>query len=373
MAASSLGMWRPGGFLAGWRGLWRFWVLVLVVLGAGSGVIEMLGPQPRPDMIAMGPVVHTDPLPAKPVPPDAKPAPANVQAHPTPQSKPPAVRPGRGTAGPIVDPDPSLQEPYPGGENLSLPRISEDGRAPMAIYAAGFDPSNLRPRVGLVIAGIGMSEAESLSAIKDLPEGVTLAFSPYASDVAHLLTAARITEHEYLLSIPMEPDGYPVNDPDDQHALMTSLPPAENLDRLRWVLSRLAGYVGVTNALGQMHGERLSDMSSQLDPVLAEVAHRGLLFVDARTGRPLLTDAWNRSVDVQIDADPVNPTTLDQRLNALTQTALEKGSALGLVSVPRPMTLTRVVAWINTLAEKGVALAPVSALVRPPAKQETGQ
>ncbi len=373
-------MLRSGGFLAGWRGLRRFWVLVLLVLSAGAGVIEMLGPQPQPEMVAMGPVTHTDPLPAKsvppamkPAPPAVKPVPANVPAHPEPQPKPPAMRPGRTTAGPIVDPDPSLQEPYPGGKNLSLPRISEDGRAPMATYAAGFDPSNLRPRVGILIAGIGMSQAESLSAIKDLPGGVTLVISPYASNISHLLEVARMTEHEYLLSIPMEPDGYPVNDPDDRHALMTSLPSTENLDRLRWVLSRLAGYVGVTNALGQMHGERLSDMPSQLNPVLTEVAHRGLLFVDARTGQPLLADAWNRSVDVQIDADPVDTATLDQRLDALTQMALEKGAALGLVSVPRPTTLARVAVWTNTLAEKGVALAPVSALVRPPAQQGTGQ
>lgn len=373
MAALPLGLWRSGGFLAGWRGLRRFWVLVLVVLGVVGGMVERLGPQAPPEMTAMGPVVRTDPLPARSAPPDAKPVPPKVEAHATPPPKPPAIQPGRATAGPIVDPDPSLQEPYPGGKDLNLPRLSEDGRAPMATYAAGFDPSSLRPRVGLIIAGIGMSEAESLSAIKDLPGGVTLAVSPYARDIGHLLEVARITEHEYLLSIPMEPDGYPVNDPDDRHALMTSLPPTENLGRLRWVLSRLAGYVGVTNALGQMHGERLSDMSSQLDPVLAEIAHRGLLFVDARTGRPLLADAWNRSVDIQIDADPVDPTTLDQRLNALTQMALQKGSALGLVSVPRPTTLTRVAAWTNTLAEKGVALAPVSALVRPPAKQGTGQ
>ena len=373
MAASPFGLWRPGGVLAGWRGLRRFWVVVMLVLAAGVGAIGMLGPQARPEMTVMGPVVRTDPLPAKPVPPVVKPAPPHAQAHATPQPKLPAIQPGRATAGPVGDPDPSLQEPYPGGKNASLPRISEDGRAPMAVYAAGFDPSSLRPRVGILIAGIGMSEAESLSAIKDLRGGVTLAFSPYASNVTHLLEAARITEHEYLLSIPMEPDGFPVNDPDDRHALMTSLTPAENLDRLRWVLSRLTGYVGVTNALGQMHGGRLSDMASQLDPVLAEVAHRGLLFVDARTGRPSLPDAWNRSVDVQIDADPVSETVLDQRLNALTKMALEKGAALGLVSVPRPMTLARVAAWTNTLAEKGVALAPVSALVRPPAKQETGQ
>ncbi len=243
----------------------------------------------------------------------------------------------------------------------------------MAVYAAGFDPSSLRPRVGLLIAGIGMSEAVSLSAIKDLPGGVTLAVSPYAGDIGHLLDAARMSEHEYLLAIPMEPQGYPVNDPDDRHALMTSLAPAENLDRLRWALSRLTGYVGVTTALGQMHGERLAGMPDQFGPVLEEVAHRGLLFVDARTGQLPAAWAWNRPVDLTIDDDPEDADALDRRLDALTHLALDKGSALGLVSLPRPVALARVAAWTNTLVAKGLALAPVSALVLPPAKQDTGK
>ena len=71
-----------------------------------------------------------------------------------------------------------------------------------------------------------MSEADSLAAIKSLPGGVTLAISPYAGNIDRLLAVARMTEHEYLLSLPMEPQGYPVNDPDDRHALMTSLSPS---------------------------------------------------------------------------------------------------------------------------------------------------
>ena len=240
----------------------------------------------------------------------------------------------------------------------------------MATYAAGFDPSSLRPRVGLLIAGIGMSEADSLAAIKDLPGGVTLAISPYAIDVSHLLDLARINQHEYLLSIPMEPQGYPANDPDGRHALMTSLTPSENLDHLRWALSRFTGYVGVTNALGQMRGERMSGMPDQFDAVLEKIAVRGLLFVDARTGQPVLPYVWNRSVDMVIDHDPVDPAVLDRRLDALSKMALDKGSALGIVSVPRPLTLARVAAWTTTLAARGLALAPVSALMLPPAKPE---
>jgi uncharacterized protein len=106
--------------------------------------------------------------------------------------------------------------------------------------------------------------------------------------------------------------------------------------------------------------------------VLDEASRRGLLFVDARIGQPPSTRAWTRSVDVMIDDDPVDAATLDKRLDTLTHIALDKGSALGLVSVPRQLTLARVAAWSNTLVGKGLALAPVSALVLPPAKQPDG-
>jgi polysaccharide deacetylase 2 family uncharacterized protein YibQ len=120
-----------------------------------------------------------------------------------------------------------------------------------------------------------------------------------------------------------------------------------------------------------MRGERLAEATDQLGSVLEEVGRRGLLFVDARTGQVPLPFAWHRSVDVAIDDDPVTAAALDQRLDALTHAALDKGSALGIVWVPRPVTLSRVLAWTNTLAAKGLALAPVSALMLPPAKPET--
>jgi len=335
---------------------------VTVALAIALGILEALGPPPSPAMttVKLAPR-HLASLPS------AAPAVAEVKAVGRFEAASPQLRPGRGIAGPIADPDPSMLEPYAGAPNLSLPRIGVGDRAPMSVYASGFDPSNVRPRVGMLIAGIGLSGSESSDAIKELPGGVTLAISPYARDM-HLLDVARLTEHEYLISVPMEPQGYPVNDPDDRHALMASVPTAENLDRLRWVLSRLTGYVGITNAFGPMAGERLLGVSDQLVSVLQEVRDRGLLFVDARSGQPALPLAWNRSVDVVIDDDPTDAATLDQRLDALTQSALGKGSALGLVRVPRPVTLAHVVAWTNTLAAKGLALAPVSALVLPPAR-----
>jgi uncharacterized protein len=338
-----------------------------------AGVLEVLGPPPGSTLRAGEPKGDADPLSAgqKKVGRDVKISNGGLQLAAKSVEHP--GRPGRGAPGPIADPDPSLLEPYSADPNLGLPRIAMDGRAPMSAYAAGFDPTSMRPRVGMLIAGIGMSETDSLAAMKNLPGGVSLVISPYASNIGHLLDVARLTEHEYLLSVPMEPQGYPVNDPDDRHALMTSLAPAENQERLRWVLSRLAGYVGVTNALGQMAGERLAAVPDQFGPMLEEVAHRGLLFVDARAGQPVLPYAWNRSVDMVIDSDPVDGPVLEQRLDALSRAALDKGSALGIVWVPRPLTLERVAAWTNTLVAKGLALAPVSALVLSPVKREAAK
>ena len=67
---------------------------------------------------------------------------------------------------------------------------------------------------------------------------------------------------------------------------------------------------------------------------------------------------------------PLDAATLDRRLDQLTRLALDKGSALGIASAPRPVTVERIAAWANTLGSKGLVLAPVSALVLPPAKQD---
>ena len=351
---------RPG--LSGWGGLAAFWLAVLLILGIGGGVLQALGPPPP----RTAPAKVASARPVVPPPSAAAPKPAVVVEHrPEP---PPANRPGRDTPGPTADPDPALLEPTPGSPSDLLPRVAADGRMPMQVYAAGFDRTSRRPRVGLLIAGIGLNEADSDRAVRDLPSAVTFAISAYANRVQRLLAAARLAEHEYLLSIPMEPVGFPMNDP-GQRALMTNLRVEDNMARLDWVLSRVAGYVGVTNALGAMRGERLSGQTEQMDPLLATIARRGLLYVDARPpgsgGAPALPHVWSRDVDLVVD-EPTGQ--IDQNLAELEHIARDKGSALGLAGAPQPVTVQRIAAWANGLMDRGIALAPVSALAVPPAE-----
>jgi polysaccharide deacetylase 2 family uncharacterized protein YibQ len=232
----------------------------------------------------------------------------------------------------------------------------------MQAYAGGFDRTTRRPRIGLILAGIGLNQADSLNAIRALPSGITLAVSPYATRLGPQLDAARISGHEYLLSLPMEPQGFPLNNAGD-HALMTGAEPAQNADRLDWALSRFAGYAGVTAALGMLRGERFAAAPDLMAPVLKDLASRGLFYVDARPGAGRMPGIWSADVDVVVD-DPATQADIDAKLAQLETLARRNGMALGLAGAPRPLTVDRLAAWANGLSDKGLILAPVSALVQ---------
>ena len=81
----------------------------------------------------------------------------------------------------------------------------------MQVYAQPFrPPPNNRPRIGLIVADIGLSAAQSEDAIRRLPRAIALAISPYAPQPEVLAALARERGMELLVSLPLEPAGYPV-------------------------------------------------------------------------------------------------------------------------------------------------------------------
>lgn len=356
------------------RALGLTWSAALALAAVGAGALAVLGP-PRP----AEPSRHAEaaaPDEHHPAPhaPDAAHASSGGHAAPAAhgpddhaaQAPPPPARPGRSEGSGIAAPDRALSEAatdVQGGG--ALPRIAPDGRAPMAVYARPFAPPPAgTPLVGLVIAGAGLNAGDTEDAARLLPGGVTFALSPYAAGLAKVQDALRAGGHEMLLSIPMEPQGYPANDPGPQ-ALLTGANDARNLRALNWALTRAEGYVGVTGALGTMRGERFAASAVQMAPVLDVLAARGLLYLEPRPGAAPPPGVWARGVDSVID-EPTTRRDIDTKLAALEQLARERGSAIGLIGAVRPVTIDRIGAWSGGLAARGVALAPVSALAQPP-------
>jgi polysaccharide deacetylase 2 family uncharacterized protein YibQ len=327
----------------GWVWLGLFWAFWLIVFAGGFGTLAVLGPPPEAQEASA-------PAPRAAAPPAPEPAPA-----------PPAPLPAMaaGEAAPQIDGrlgQPSAAAP--------LPRMGADGRMPMRVYARPFDRNDPRPRAALVVGGLGMNTALTEQAIQWLPLAVGLAFSPYALRPFPLIERARERGFETLVAIPMEPTGFPLNDP-GQQALLTGQDWAENARRLDWVLSRFSGHAGAIGALGPLRGERFAGLAEPHGQMQAVLAQRGLFYIDARPGAPPPTRAWGRGLDVVVD-EPATRAEIELRLAELERLARERGAALGYVGEASPVAITRIAAWAAGLESRGVVLAPPSALMRAP-------
>ena len=360
----------------GWSGSVRrslalFWGGIsgaVIILGA---VLQWLGPLEapvvKPPSVAehAAPVVHAPaPAPVLPPAPTAPPPPPIVVPKPPVVAAPLATRPP-GSA--IPAPSAALLEAAPNHDGAQLPRIGADGLLPSQAYAGGFDPTSKAPRIAILLADFGVSGQASEEAIRGLPAAVSFAVSPYGARTPGLLEAARARGHELLAVVPMEPSNFPLNDPGPE-ALLTGAAPLENARRLEWALSRFTGYVGVTAVLGRMHGDRFANAPELFSTMLEELARRGLLYVDPRTGgapprRPGMPAF--RAVDLVVDSPAVRA-EVDERLAQLERRAREGGVAIGLAEEATPMVVDRIAAWANSLPVRGFVLVPVSAIVAPP-------
>lgn len=335
-----------GGRWPGWRALAGFWLVVILVLGGGAGVLAWLGPPPAPPRVAAAPA----PV-AAPAPP-----PAAIPPRPPAAALPP----------PVPDPVPPMVEPDL-VENTAwglLPRSAPDGRSPMLVYSRPFDQRDGRPRVALIVGGLGMNASLSEQAIASLPPAAALAFNPYANFARPLIEQARNRGFETLLALPLEPTGFPLNDPGDR-ALLTVLPMGENLNRLEWLLARFPGHAGAVGALGPMRGERFAAAAEPYGAMQDVLGRRGLLYFDPRPGAAAPTRAIGRGADLVVD-EPATRGEIEAKLAQLERIARERGSALGYVGEASPVAVARIAAWAAALDGRGIALAPPSALVRIP-------
>jgi uncharacterized protein len=244
-----------------------------------------------------------------------------------------------------------------------LPRIGADGRKPMMVYARAYDrAADPRPKVAIVIGGLGFGKALTDAVLERLPVDVSLAFAPQGPEIAADVAAARSKGHEVLLEIPMESSERPTTNT-GLHTL-TINEDKKNARRMQWLMSRATGYAGLINTFG----DSFLATKDEAIFVMAETAKRGLFFVETGSSPESLAPkaagtmgAPFARADSLIDKAPSRE-AIDAELDALEATAKKRGVAIGVAGA-LPNTVDRVAAWIASLDAKGIALVPVSALV----------
>lgn len=381
-----------GATPAGGRGRWGMILAGLGVAAVVSLAVVWLAASPRMADQADGRAVEV------PLPPVGEPAPASPTSATTtgdPAKSQPHVEPltdvvpalpdqSNGLTVPAVTaaafatiplaapeaalpaaPEPALSEDTDFG---LLPRRGADGRLPWRAYARPVAADEARPRVAIVVTGLGLSDTATSEIIRRLPGAVTLAFSPAAADAAGWARAARAAGHEILVALPVQGRSFPFVDkgPD---ALDPDAAGGETDAPLKYLLARMAGYVGVlldTDDIG-VAAASAGPLSPQVEDVLAavsaEAAARGLLVVadtNSGTGSTGGDDVPRVVTDMAV-ASGSETAAIRARFAALEALARSRGHAVGVVE-PSPLAVAELAAWSASLNEKDLVLVPVSAV-----------
>lgn len=249
-------------------------------------------------------------------------------------------------------------------EQGPLPRIAKNGKKPFDAYSQVTPMAvtiSARPKITILLGGMGLNARLTDKAIKELPGDISFGFAPYGEDLQAQVNRARAKGHEIMLQVPMEPVGYPGNNPGPK-TLLTEASPEQNTEALLWHMSRFAGYSGITNYMGA----RLLVSEEALAPVMKEMKKRGLVYLEDATVNLTLSPRIGqqnrlpvRRASLAIDADPT-PAAIADALERLEQEAAANGSAIGTGSVLEA-TVDTVAEWAKGLKDKGILLVPVSA------------
>jgi uncharacterized protein len=291
--------------------------------------------------------------------------------------KPPSVTDGQGS---IIVRDPAtlthtamvahmpLPELIEKSGDKRLPKIGADGTRPFDAYARAWS-GTAGARIAIVITGLGLSQTGTQSAIKQLPEDVTLAFASEGNSIDRWMQAARREGHEIILQVPMEPFDYPNVSP-GKFTLEVSSTPDENRTRLEWALARTTNYTGIMNHMGAA----FTASAPAVDAMLTDLHTRGLMFLDDGTSARSLAQEEALKVGVPyaradfiIDADRSNGAIL-AKLNELEQTARSQGVAIG-VGAAFNETIGAVATWMNEAKKRGIEFVPISAAAIDPERR----
>jgi uncharacterized protein len=269
-------------------------------------------------------------------------------------------------AQPVAPPERSAQ-PAKSSEEAALrpsPPMSPPAAAKPAWlrYAVPGPPTGNRPLVAIVLDDLGLDRMRTAEAI-GLRGPLTLSFMTYATDLAAQTQAARHAGHELLVHVPMEAVDRQA-DPGPR-GLFTTLSRDEIIERLRWGLGRFDGFVGINNHMGS----KFTSDERGMAPVMEELRARGLVFLDSRTSPTSagirLAIAYgvpHAARDVFLDDDQTAE-AIARQLARLEQLARQHGSAIA-IGHPHDATIAALKVWLPSLGEKGLALVPISAVVR---------
>jgi Uncharacterized protein conserved in bacteria len=219
------------------------------------------------------------------------------------------------------------------------------------------EPVSPNPAIAIIIDDLGEQWQAGKRTI-ELPGAITLAILPFSTHGRSLAEIALQQGREVMLHAPMEPLSHPAW----REGLMRGMTEVELRRELNRMLDALPPIHGVNNHMGSA----LTQERAAMDWVMAELAPRGLFFIDSRTtpaSRALNAAQAHAIPSARRDIFLDNVRTEDaiaQQFRALLRLARERGQAIA-IGHPYPETLNFLEKALADLDD--VRLVPVSHLL----------
>lgn len=242
----------------------------------------------------------------------------------------------------------------------SVPAGDENWRRYAVPFPLG-EGDEYKPRVVIIIDDLGLNVRNSKRVV-GLPAPLTLAYLPYANGLQGQVDEAREAGHELIIHTPMEP----MNGKTDPGpgALLSSMSDTAREAAFEKMLDSFEGYIGINNHMGS----RLTQDEDAMIQIMEMLRVRGLVFVDSKTSPQSVAADVAREMglyyaerDVFLDHEET-PEFVARALLQLENIARRKGIAIA-IGHPKEVTIAALEAWIPTLEQKGLLLAPVSAVL----------
>lgn len=219
-----------------------------------------------------------------------------------------------------------------------------------------------KPKVALVVDDLGWSRGNtSLYEEIDLP--MTLAVLPGRPHSRELYERLR-GQFEFILHFPMEPVGYPRDDP-GKHALMTSMTQREVKRKVESILDRYPDVVGINNHMGSKFTQNRELMRSVME-VLKE---RDLLYLDSVTSANSVAKSVAERMNVPVFRNQVfldnerSKRSIRDQFEKLIDLAKEQGGAIGIGHFQSEKTARVLRNMMSKYQARGIQFVEIEQLV----------
>ncbi len=217
-------------------------------------------------------------------------------------------------------------------------------------------------RIAIVIDDLGYGKQIAMDFLNlDVPLSFSVfPFGPHSREFAR---TASEEGRDVLLHLPLEPKGYPGEDP-GKGGLLTSMGKAQLLSQLDENLAGVPHVKGVNNHMGS----KFTEDPELMRIVLEGIQRRGLFFLDSRTtaqtagfriARELGLKTGQRNVFLDNEREV---SRIKERIFELITLSEKNGGAIG-IGHPHPETVQAIREVLPYLKENGIELVPVSALL----------